>query len=311
MNIILNVCDFYNFSQGTDDLLKELNVGEPRNLSGSLVTLIWLGSLLSLPVNELRKIVERRDQSISIAYSIKCQKEPQNVATTRGLTPSNRSVIRQESRDELADRIQNIESLLQRSSPPPNNPVQPDLGDFDCTRSANRRQSTSNVNSNDQAKREDCQYSSIGAIAQLSRDRTRDDAPQANIGGLNKYFTHPTSKFSGEGDLAENLGAYHQSFMNICRSSNLTEKGAFANLYILFPSSSQADRFYRKHVLTKARSLDEAFKMLYSRLMSNERRYRLLYQWNNLRFSDFMKKSGNNKQSASRELCSTTSSIQL
>ena len=68
-----------------------------------------------------------------------------------------------------------------------------------------------------------------------------------------KSFTHPTTNFSGEGDLTENLGAYHQSFMNVGRSFNLTEKEAFAKLYILFPTSSQAGRFCHKHVLTRAR----------------------------------------------------------
>ncbi len=99
--------------------------------------------------------------------------------------------------------------------------------------------------------------------------------------------------------------------MKLCMSFNLTEKEAYTNLYILFPTGSQAGRFYHKHVLTRARSLDEAFKMLHSRFMSNERRDRLLYQWNNLNFADFMKKVGANKQSALRQLCSTTSSIQL
>ncbi len=37
----------------------------------------------------------------------------------------------------------------------------------------------------------------------------------------------------------------------------------------------------------------------------------LLTQWNNLRFSDFMKTSGSTKQSALREMCSTASGIQL
>ncbi len=99
--------------------------------------------------------------------------------------------------------------------------------------------------------------------------------------------------------------------MNLCRSSNLTEKEAYANLYFLSPTGSQAGRFYYKHVLTRARSLDEAFKMLYSRFMPNERRDRLLYQWNNFNFAEFMKKSGATKQSALCQLCSTASCIDL
>ncbi len=62
-----------------------------------------------------------------------------------------------------------------------------------------------NTHSIDRERRSDCQYSSIGAIPQLPRDRTRHDAPHANIRGLIKPFNHPITKFSGEGDLGENL----------------------------------------------------------------------------------------------------------
>ncbi len=137
--------------------------------------------------------------------------------------------------------------------------------------------------------REGRQYSSIVAIHQLSRGRTQNDAPRANIGGLIKSFNHPSTKFS----------------------VNLTEKEIFANLYILLQIGSQAGRFYHEHVLSRVKSLDEAFRMRYSRFMSNERRDRLLYQSNNLRFSDFMKNSGVTRQSALLEICSIASSIQL
>ena len=236
---------------------------------------------------------------------------PQHAEVTEGLTPRNHTVILKESRDQPADRMQNLESMMQQPPVSEVNPVIQEQRDLEVAFSADMRHPSANMHSTDRERRSDCQYSSIGPIPQLPRDRTRHEAPSANIGGQIKSFNHPSTKFSGEGDPAENLGAYHQSFMNLCRSFNLTEKEAFANLYILFPTGSQAGRFYHKHVLKKARSLDEAFKMLYSRFMSNERRDRLLYQWNNLNFADFMKKSIAIKQSALRNLCSTASSIQL
>ncbi len=152
--------------------------------------------------------MEQRDRSIVIISSI----TPKNTAKCHhNCKIDSEQSLSRESRDELADRIQNLESLIQRYSPPSNNSVRPDLCDFDYTRSANRRQLTNNVYSNDWAKREDFWYSSIGAISQLPRDRIHDDALRANIRGLSKSFTHPNTKFFGDSDLAKNHGANHQS----------------------------------------------------------------------------------------------------
>ncbi len=57
-------------------------------------------------------------------------------------------------------------------------------------------------------------------------------------------------------------------------------------------------------------TLNEAFRMLHDRFMSNERRDRLLQKLNNLKFSDFMKTPATCKHSALQDLYSAASSIQ-
>ncbi len=92
-------------------------------MNGGLISLIWLGSLLSLPINELRELVSQRDRSSSIAHSPRRKPEPQHAEVTERLTASNYSVIRQESRDQPANRKQNLKSIVQRASVPKVNPI--------------------------------------------------------------------------------------------------------------------------------------------------------------------------------------------
>ncbi len=116
--ILRNVCEFNEVTPITDEMLNELNIGDLRTFSGGLVSLIWLGSLLSLSVNKLRQIIEQRHRSSSISHSLICKTEPQHNGASGRLTSSNRFVIHQASRDDLADRVQNLELLVQRSSQP-------------------------------------------------------------------------------------------------------------------------------------------------------------------------------------------------
>ena len=59
------------------------------------------------------------------------------------------------------------------------------------------------------------------------------------------------------------------------------------------------------------KNLEEAFYLLCNRLMSRERRDRLLQKWNNLKFSDFMQGKNATGHSSLREMCSTANAIQL
>ena len=63
-------------------------------------------------------------------------------------------------------------------------------------------------------------YSSIGAIPKLIRNRSNNSA--ASVNGLIRVFSHPSSKFKGSVSVLENLGTYHQQFVNVCKTSNST-----------------------------------------------------------------------------------------
>ena len=138
----------------------------------------------------------------------------------------------------------------------------------------------------------------------------RSNNSAASVNGLIRAFSHPSSKFKGSGSVLENLGTYHQQFMNVCKTFNLTEKEAFMNLYILFETGSEAGRFCYKHALNKAKNLTEAFEMLYRRFMSNERRDRLIRKWTGLKLSNFHKDE-KTRHTSLREMCDMASSIQL
>ena len=166
-------------------------------------------------------------------------------------------------------------------------------------------------NSNKQVTDDKFSYSFIGAIPRLPAKRQHDSYLSGNVNGVFRAFSHPCSKFHGSGSMHENLGTFHQSYINTCKTFNLTEDEAFSNLYVLLPINSDAGRFYDKNVVNRAKNLNEAFNMLYARFMSSERRNRLLQKWNNLKFSDFISKPGLSRHIALRELCSLASSIQL
>ncbi len=153
-------------------------------------------------------------------------------------------------------------------------------------------------------------YSSVGEIHLLPARRSEGRSSGPNLNGLFRVFSHPSSKFSGFGDMMEDLRSFHQQFMDTSKSCNLTDEEAFENLYILFPTKSQASLFYHMHVRDKAPNLSEAFTMLYGRFVSQKRRDRLIQKCNGLYFSDFSAKPGATKHSALRELCNIAASIQ-
>ena len=97
---------------------------------------------------------------------------------------------------------------------------------------------------------------------------------------------------------------------NLCLTFRITKAEAFDNLYILFKANIEAGRYYKKHVLENAKSIDDAFLMMYERFMSEERRDRLLQKWNNLKFIDF-ENDTSDRHADLRKLCSTASTIQL
>ena len=52
----------------------------------------------------------------------------------------------------------------------------------------------------------------------------------------------------------ENLGTFHQSYINTCKTFNLMEEEALSNLYALFPTNSDAGIFYHKNVVNRDKS---------------------------------------------------------
>ncbi len=63
--------------------------------------------------------------------------------------------------------------------------------------------------------------------------------------------------------------------------------------------------------MNRAKTINEAFNMLYARFMSSERRDRLLQKWNNLKISDFTAKPGVSRHTSLRDMYSLASSVQL
>ncbi len=76
-------------------------------------------------------------------------------------------------------------------------------------------------------------YSSIETISSLPEYRSRENSSnRPSVAGLIKAFSHPQSKFTGSGEVIENFGSYHQSFVNLCKTFKLTQHEALDNLYI-------------------------------------------------------------------------------
>ena len=63
-------------------------------------------------------------------------------------------------------------------------------------------------------------------------------------------------------------------------------------------------------MLPNSTTVDDAFKFMYEKFMSEEGRERLLQKWNNLKFCNFVSVDGD-KHKALRDLCSMAASIQL
>lgn len=114
-------------------------------------------------------------------------------------------------------------------------------------------------------------------------------------------------QFGGTAELSENLALYHQAFMSYCKSIGLNESEALANLH----SNNPASIFYHQFIVKRARTIDEAFKMLYDRFSFAERCDRLLYKYRNLSFKDFESKPDAIKQSVLCDLCQTASILLL
>lgn len=106
------------------------------------------------------------------------------------------------------------------------------------------------------------------------------------------------------------MALFHQSFMNYCQILRLVEIKGLRNQHVLFKPGSEASILYHKHEISRAKSLDQAFEMLYNGFLSSERRDGLLDMYNNLPFENFLEKSRIDKHAALRELSETTPMLQ-
>ena len=132
--------------------------------------------------------------------------------------------------------------------------------------------------------------------------RRKDNTSNAGM-SLLKIYSRPSHQFSGYGEIEENFAVFHQSLMSKCRTLQICEEETVENLHVLFSPNGPAVIFYHKHVQAKTRNLDDAFHMLYARFLSLERRDRLIFEWNNLKFETFCKEPGESKHGALKDLC--------
>ncbi len=281
VSILRGVLKLHYASTNITKYLFSLNIQKPDDLYRSVKSLLWLGSLYEIPSAQMSKLwkghcklfVISDDEFRTILETVRKER-------CSGLTKEINDDLDAKIKN-IADNISNLNSRINRITDKPINTTDIELrpsyqySNREIRNAPHRR------------------YTSIEAIPELPESRERAEVNgRSNIAGLMKAFSHPQSMFSGTGDVSENFGSYHQSYVNLCRKFHLTQNEAYDNLYILFKTNSEAGKYYHKHVLLNGRSLDEAFGIMYSRFISAERRDRLIQKGNNLKFKNLMADPG-------------------
>ena len=293
----------------------------PENIKNSkqISAMIWLCTLFELTSELTNDIVSSFASHLyasdkgSVASSTRTNEIPEAPprATERAASDNSTNIIdlvtqRLNKQDEnISDLKQSILETVQINQHSASQPF--------STLSNHNIGAQDGTNKQTPAVRSHYSYSSVGYIPNLPKSRTSDGNSAGSRGAMTlmKLYSHPNKQFAGTGDLKENLATYHQAFMSDCRTLELTQAEALNNLHVLFKPNSEASIFYHRHVLPTAQSIDQAFKMLYNRFMSLERRDRLLQKWNKLSYNEFASKPGATNQSALRDLCETASLLQL
>ncbi len=260
-SVLLEVMVSFNDSPMTTDFLARLEIPDRSFIDESLQNIIWISTLFHQSVGRIKGMCNEFNHNISfrgpVWPRVGSSTRVQN-ATSLLANPEIQDLKRQIS--VLAENISQIvlaRNNVERSIPPNDGP---------------RMNPTPHVSHSAR----NCDYSSIGAILRLPSRRDGNDHTGSNVSGLFQAFPHLKPKFMGSGSITENLGTFHQGFMNICTTFKLTKEEAYDNLYIMFGPEIEASRFYHKHVRPRAQNLDQAFTMLYNCFMSMERRDRLL-----------------------------------
>ena len=267
-------------------------------LHSNLQIIIWLGALYELSPSQISNIWKEYRYSFPVID----EELKENAFATEAGRQNTNITVQDEDSKRLESKVNDLAESLSLL-------ISKDGGKEFNTRSTAK--GTPRRENNPHIQRP-VRYSSIGTIPSLPEYRSREHSSnRPNFAELIKAFSHPQSKFTGSGEVTENLGSYHQSFVNLCKIFKLTQHEALDNLYILIKTDREAGRFYSKHVVARSNSHDEAFEMMYSIFMSESRRDRLLHKWNNLQISNFMPQPVTTLHKALRELCSTASSIQL
>jgi len=292
--VLRDVLALFNVNTLSNTYITECGIQEFNTVHPNHQCLLWLGSFSQFHGRQISLLWAeyRKSQAVSDnSHSVKTE--------TRTGTTTNENDIRRNSTTETIEN--NFQTLSRQVES-----IAADISKMRLSANQDPMNTTGRFPENPHVQPH-TRYSSIGSIANIP-DRNRPNE-KSNVGGLIKSFTHLSSQFTGSGSIDEHLGTFHQNFANLCRTFRLTKIEAYENLYILFKTNSEAGRYYHKHVLPNARSLDEALSLMYVRFMSEERRDRLLQKWNNLNFSDFMTESGN-RHVGLRRMCSMASSIQ-
>eukprot|EP00171_Calliarthron_tuberculosum_P005849 IDg5849t1 len=269
--------NFYSSSPLSDEYLQNLNILAEFHSNTNVMALAWLSALLYLSPRQAIDVIT--------TYGFNCM--PANLRSP---------AMSAEERGNTGGRSNQAENPVQPIRSTPDNS---EIGSHEAENSQRFRAQEQKLNELTELVQRISSPESGILFRRIHRLR-----PHLN---LCLIFT----QFSGYGDIEENLAVFHQSFMSKCRTLHISEPDAFDNLHVLFRPNSPASIFYYKHVQPKAKTLEEAFHMLYSRFLSSERRDRLIYEWNNLKFSTFASKPGVTKHSASCDMCIKASIMQL
>ena len=206
ITILKDVMTFYISSPLTNEYTTEIGLRTLDDVDENLKSLICLTSLYRLPADQAKSACKYYEQISTLKNSVLPPKETgnheinSNPLIADGPAQENRYSGNSERnvmvKGNISHSITQIPSQADGNTP---------------RRHSNEHQS----------------YSSVGSIPKLPSSRPNNSSP--NVSDFFRAFSHPSSKFHGSGSVMENLGTFHQSYINICKSFNLTEDEAFSN----------------------------------------------------------------------------------
>ncbi len=196
ISLLEDVLEFYNVSPITPNFLAKVDIQDITKTNWNVAILVSLSALFGLPEDRVKPLCSAYLKSNDVDDS-NWMKETVEINVSRN--NNENSQISNQTTDALNSSHQHSLSNPNREMGVTQNNLTPEqfnTGEFS--------------------------YSNIGAIPRLPINRSTHQTSSANVNGRFRAFTHPTSKFSGLGSMHENLGTFHQSYINTVLVRRLT-----------------------------------------------------------------------------------------